>query len=84
MTAEALARTAEPLPVAVLLERLASIDLSPEGANSRRRRNARRIFQRLAEQLPPGVVEHAADADLLTVEQYETAVRWRQQRGLAP
>lgn len=72
------------LDVDLLLQRMASIDLTPPGATSRQRRNARRVFHRLTEQLPPGTVEHAAEADLLTVEQYLEAVRWRRAQGLAP
>jgi hypothetical protein len=66
-----------------IIERLASLDLSG-GATTRERRNARRVFHRLAEQLPAGTVERAWDLDLLTVEQHDAAVRWRRSQGLEP
>jgi hypothetical protein len=66
-----------------IVERLASLDLTA-GVTARERRNARRVFHRLAEQLPAGVVGRAWDLDLLTVEQHDAAVRWRRSQGLEP
>lgn len=65
-----------------LLQRLASIDLDPAAGTSRQRRNSLRAFRRLAAQLPAGAAAQAWDDDVLTTEQHDEAVRWRDRIGL--